>query len=301
MKILIAIIAGSTIGYFTGKNNPDLYSSQMVVKPNFESTRQVYTTVEYLNQLAINESYKTLSEKLEINLKDAKSLKNLYCKPILEENNKIKIYDNFISKLQDTSSASKVDYKEFIKNLSNFDNTYHEIIVESSDRQIFNKLQNNIINLIGENEFFKKNRIIKEGNINTSDSIFRKQLTEIDELRQIYNEVIKSEALNSSDENRQAGNTFNFAKDNQKTNELALLKESRIVTDKLVSLNEERIQLTSILNVVSDFNPIGKPIKSISRNKSVVFGAVFGLFMIFILILLELNKWLVAYSESLKQ
>ena len=298
IKIAIATILGGCIGYFLQRGDSKLFSSVMIVHPNFESSRQVYTSIEYLNQLAINGSYVRLSNELQISEEEARSINSLYCKPMLEENNKIKVFDEFVASLRDTASASKVDYKDFVKNLSDYDNKYHKIVVESTNRYIYTKLQNNIIDLIERNEYFKSNVKIKAENINKSDSIYKKQLEDIDDLREVYNKVLlASSKADDSNSPRTGGNTFNFAQDDNKTNEIQLLKESRIINDKLTELNDERIRLTSIINVIADFNPIGIPVTSLARNKIVIWSIIFAILSLVVIMVNELNKFLNNYKK----
>ena len=296
IKISIAVILGACFGYFLQRNEAKLYSSEMIVHPNFESSRQVYTSIEYLNQLAITNNVEKLSEELRISKEEASSIISLYCKPILEEHNKIKVYDEFISSLQDTASASKVDFKDFVKNLSDYDNKYHRIVVESNYRGLFAKLQENIIQLIGRNEYYRKNKSIQEQSLKKSEEIFNKQLQDIDSLREVYNKVLLAERASNKDSDG-GGNTFNFAKMDSKTNELELLKESRVVNEKLIELNKEKLRLTSIVNVISDFNPVGKPVNNVLRNKIIIWGVIFGLITMVVLIFRELNGFLNNYMK----
>ena len=88
IKIAIAGVVGYFVGDYVQENFHNRYESSMVVKPNFNSTRQLYANIAYYNQLLSDGN--TDFEKLDsvfrkrIPLKNLKKIIEFKIEPLLE-------------------------------------------------------------------------------------------------------------------------------------------------------------------------------------------------------------------------
>ena len=298
LKIAVAAVVGLVVGYFVEKYSNHLYESSMVVKPNFDSTRQLYANIKYYNLLIENKQNIKLVKVFENKISESQALKlkSIEIEPILEENDKITHYNNFIKEL-DSIPDVKLDFKKFSDNIPAHEIENHKITITTTDENIFEFLQEPIINSVEENKFFKRRRRLLEGNIEQSNKILSGQLSDIDSLKGIYRQVLVKNAENN--ETRKDGTIFNFGQDKSDLpDELRLYEEARSINDKIIDLNEQRSNLeTTTVNVVSNLNPIGQPKRNFLKNKYTI-SILFASFTFLIIILLKFNNFLVNYEKK---
>ena len=124
------------------------------------------------------------------------------------------------------------------------------------------------------------------------DTIIRNQLTEVDELQELYKEVLVKEA-----DKPMQGTNINLADNAESQNkELALIKEREILKTQLVFLNRERANKSSIVNVISDFPARGVKQEGIWTGYKFTVPLFLVAFVLLILLLRLLNKFLHTYK-----
>lgn len=301
-KIGIAILIGFGLGYFFETKKKPVYSSSMIVKPNFDSTRQLYTNISYFNELRSSgreEDLSLLSNIFQIKPELAQTISSISIEPILEENDKITHYGTFLAELDSIPSADvKLSFTNYTDNIPYYVIDNHKINVVSTDRRVFSKLQEPIINSVEENEFFKRRRKLLEANIAQSDTILKGQLKDLDSLKGIYREVL----LKNADKQSELPSGTILSLGNEKIelpDEVRLLYEARGINDKLIELNEQRSNLqTTTVNVISDMHPIGETVYSKFEDKRVLFPLIFGFLTIALILLIEFNKYLNKYQNK---
>jgi hypothetical protein len=75
IKIAIAALVGVVAGVFLEVKKKDLYGSDLLVKPNFESTRQLYNNINYYNDLVRQKKTADLAEIFNLDESTAASFK----------------------------------------------------------------------------------------------------------------------------------------------------------------------------------------------------------------------------------
>jgi len=193
IKLGIAALVGGGIGLYLDITEPPIYSSKMIVEPNFKSTQQLYNNIAFYHELVKQKDTTLLAKSLSISTREASKLKGFYIEPIKNNNEKYEAFNNFAQEL-DTIFAKNIDINDFKKEFSDLDFRYHEIVVKSSNSLIFSKLGEPIINSIENNTYYKNLKEINDENFLQNQRVLEKSLTEIDTLRKIYNEVLITEA-----------------------------------------------------------------------------------------------------------
>ena len=291
IKLAIAAFIGAIFGLYLDLTKPSVYSSTMIVEPNFNSTQQLYKNITYYNELVKQKNSTLLSETFNISTDEASKLKGFYVKPIKNENEKFELFDKFIQNA-DTAVAKSISIKEFKKGFSDFDYKYHEIKVKSLNSLIFAKLSSLIINSIENNSYYKNQRSINIQNLLQNEKVLMKSLDEIDTLRKIYNEVLITEA-----KKMETGTSITLAQGVKKTEEVELFHESLKLNEELIDNNEEKAESSEILNIVSSFSKVGLKERAIYKKNTVLFaGLFFGLMILFILTK-QLNSYLINYKQ----
>jgi hypothetical protein len=288
-----ALIIGGVGGFILDKITPEKYISRMVVEPNFNSVQQLYNNIAFYNDLAKARDSVALATALNITDHEAASIKEIFADSYSDENQKIKLFDQFIKEL-DTTTIKAIDYENYLKNFNSMDARFHQISLISTDNRVAKKAQPAIINSIAVNQYFKLQKRINDENLDLQEEIYRNQLTEIDSLQSLYRTVLVKEA-----DKPMQGTNINLAEGGEsKGRELALVQEKDVLKEKLVELNEERANKSTIINVISDFPTRGVELKGIWNSYKFKLPALLLILVLGVLALLELNRYLKTYNQK---
>nr|WP_299386108.1 hypothetical protein [Allomuricauda sp.] len=289
----IAVIVGGVAGYFLDKRLPEKYISKMVVEPNFNSVQQLYNNIDFYDDLAKAKDSTTLATALNITEHEAGSIIQIFVDSYSDENQKIKLFDDFIKNL-DTTTIKTIDFENYLKNFNSLDARFHQISVMSTNNKVAKKMQQAIIGSISVNDYFKLQKKINDENLDLQEEIYLKQLTEIDSLQSLYRTVLIKEA-----DKPMQGTNINLAENGESRNkELALVQEKEVLKERLVELNRERANKSEILNIISDFPTRGVALKGLWNRYLFVLPLVLLVMVIGVLLALQLNKFLRDYSQN---
>ena len=294
IKLGVSIVLGAVVGLILDLTLPKEFSSAMIVEPDFNSAQQLYKNIEFYHELVKQKDSVLLAETLNISVSQASKLKGFYIDPIKNENEKYQLFDRFINSV-DTATVSRVDFKEFKKGFTDFDYKYHQIRVKSLSNGIFEKLSTPIVNSVENNPYFKNQKKINDQNLLQNENVLLKSLREVDTLRNIYNEVLITEAQKT-----EMGTSITMVQGAKKTNELELFNESLELNKELISNNTAKAETTDILNVVSTFSKVGVKETSILKKYTFLLGIGFGLLMLLFILFRKLNRYLINYQKSAK-
>lgn len=292
IKFAIAGIVGLGLGIYLDTIKEPKYISTMVLEPNFNSVQQLYNNIEFYNALAKAKDYFALSEALNISKKEATYIKKFSVESFSDENQKVQLFDRFVRSL-DTTTQKTIDMESYLENFNSLDARFHTVTVVATNNTIAKKIQPSVINSISRNEYFNLQKGISDININLQDSIYNKQIREIDSLQLLYKKVMLKEA-----EKEMQGTNISLADNGSKENkELSLINKMEDIKSSLVGLNEERANKSSILNVISDFPNKGVKESGLLKSyKFIIPCLLIGLLMLFFA-LVSLNTYLKNYKK----
>ncbi len=293
IKFAIIGVLGFSVGFYLDTIKEPEFISTMVVEPNFNSVQQLYNNINFYNELAKAEDSITLAEALNISKNEAFSIKEFIVESYSDENQKVLLFDKFVRSL-DTTTQKTIDMKAYLKNFNSFDARFHTISVIATDNSIAKKIQPSIISSISRNSYFNLQKDISDINIGLQDSIYNKQITEIDSLQLLYKRVMLKEA-----ERPMEGTSIALGENGGKENkELSLINKMDELKFGLVELNEERANKSSILNIISDFPRKGVKVKGFLNNYKLLIPLLLIGITMFILGLLSLNSYLKNYKKN---
>lgn len=287
------LVLGGIGGYFLDNMFPDKYVSKMVVEPNFNSVQQLYNNLDFYNDLAMAQDSSALATALNITEHEAASIKEIFADSYSDENQKIKLFDEFIKEL-DSTTIKTIDFENYLKNFNSLDARFHQISVISTDNRVAKKMQPAIINSISVNDYFKLQKKINDENLKLQEEIYKQQLVEIDSLQSLYRTVLVKEA----DKPMQGTNISLAEGGESKNRELALVQEKDVLKEKLVELNEERANKSTIINVISDFPTRGVEMKGIWNSYKFKLPIIMLVAMLAVLGIINLNKFLRTYKKN---
>ncbi len=266
-------------GVMVDLNKKKLYQAEILVTPFYDSGKELYSRIAYLNNLINENKWKQLSSELKISEKEASELVEFSIEPNFNERINIKYFDEYASFL-DTLALENLTYNVFVSSLKTqkFDYPQHKITVYASSDGVFEKLNSYFDTLLEDEPFFSKRKkeFLETQNILLDQ--YMKSLQQIDSLRNAVNFAIKNLATSQAT----AGNgvfvgntTLDFPEEKYNLFEIRknILRE---ITRIRKSLSEQE----EVLLMNSFFPSSGESFNPIKRNYVIVFIFLFWLVLI---------------------
>lgn len=294
LQLVAAAVIGFLIGFYIEYSEGSRYESTMMVEPNFNSVQQLYNNIAFYNEMAESDESQALATALNISEEDASAIEEIKVESVADENQKIKLFDEFIREL-DSNTIKSVKMESYLSNFNSFDARFHKIIMTTTKSNVAKKTQGAIVNSIKINNYFRLQKEVSDRNISIQDSIYRRQMVELDSLQQLYNKVMLLSAKNPF-----SGTQINMAKEEgTPSTELQLIKQRSLIQEELIQLYEDKASKSSIINVISDFPDRGVKVRGLYRSKKFL-GALGGIALTFLFFcFLELNLYLKKYKQKL--
>lgn len=294
IKFVIAGVIGVAVGIALDMTKQPIYVSTMVVEPNFQSAQQLYNNINFYNELTRSEDSVALAESLGIEVSEAATIKEFSVESYSDENQKVKLFDEFIKTL-DTTTRKAIDMEVFLENFNSFDAKYHNIIVKATNSMVAKKLQEPIISSISFNQYFLKLKNTQTENIDLQRGVLANQISEIDSLQLLYKNVM----IKQADKPLQ-GTSISLGDQGiaQQSRELDLINKIDDIKEEMVELNQLEANKSNILNVISDFPRRGVEDKGFFKSYKVLIPVFLIGLLLFALSVLELNKFLKQYNAS---
>lgn len=291
IKFAIAGIIGGGVGAFFHIKKDDVYASEMLIEPNFESTRQLYNGIQYFDNLIEQKEYEKISKVFNISLEKAETLRKIFISPNETENDIVKSYDKLIRSV-DTIAAKSYLYDNFKKSFTEHDYRFHTIYVSSTDKTIFPALRDVIINVLEENSYFSRLVDLNNENLNRTDSINRRNLSQLDSLSKVYMQALLEESKKEF-----KGTNVALGDSQESKKELELYEIKRGINQDLTNIVLDRSKKSRVVNIISDFQPVGFKVVGLENNYAIIgFLGAIGVVFLF-LALMELNKYLESYHK----
>ncbi|MGJ8761470.1 MAG: hypothetical protein ACSHXA_13075 [Polaribacter sp.] len=291
IKIAIAALVGVVAGVFLEVKKKDLYGSDLLVKPNFESTRQLYNNINYYNDLVRQKKTADLAEIFNLDEPTAASFKKFTITSIETENDIIDSYNKFILAV-DTTTVKSYKYEQFKKAFSNYDYKIHEIHVVSEKNDVFNNLGDVIISSVVKNKYFNRLKELSNENLNRTDSLLRQNLGQVDSLRKVYMQVMVEEAKKQSN-----GTNIDLGGVKSTTKELELFETNRRINAELRDVVNDRSEEYEVINVISNFQAVGYKVSGVTQNYAFLLAILGAGLMFLFLMIKQLNTFLNNYKK----
>ncbi len=291
IKIGIAGLIGVIAGVFLEVKSEKKYGSELLVEPNFKSALQLYNNVNFYNDLVKQKDTITLGKVFNLNMEDASSLKKFSIEPLVVDTDKINAYNDLILSV-DTLTIKSYEYEDFKNSFTDYDYKVHKISVVATKNDVFNKLNDVIISSVVNNKYFNRIKELQNEDLNRTDSLYRLNLAQIDSLRRVYMEVMIEEARKQT-----TGTNIDLGGQKKTSKELELFDTNRKINDDLRNIAKEKSKKYEVINVISNFQPVGYEIKGITKNNAFRLGVLAIGFMTVFLLLLKVNRYLENYKK----
>lgn len=293
--ILLGAIAGLGWGLFITSKNGVKYSSEITVRTNFNSTRALYSSLDFFNALVNNRQIDKLSKIFEISPAEASSLVYFEASASKSEMITAEIYREQFLKLDrntkfrmDTFWINAVKYVDFKKSLTKFDYPLHTINVISTNALIFPKIQQGLVDQISQNKLLQQIKSTEEQTNRDEVNLLTSSIEGLDTLRRTYNQRLSKTGTGS-----ESGNNVMLldGNNNFRNPELDLYDKLLELKDELKKAKTQASLESAIIQIYSPFNAIGQRESFLKQNtlKYTILGLLISLIL---LLLIKTYKYL---------
>jgi len=289
----LATLLGGAIGYFIDRNSDNYFSSEMIIKTNYGSAKQLNNQKEYINNLVKNEDSVTLASYFNIKSTEASQLVGFSIEPFEKQKNLLIDYDYFMVR-RDTNYVKGFNFKDFSNRISDEDLRFQKITFYALNDSIFSKLSSGLKNGV-ETEYYKTLKDKSVEKLKLKRTRLERDLSEIDSLRNNYQKVSLLEAAS----NNSGGTNVNLSTKNlqRSNNDMSLFNYSRRILIDLESLKLEEDRSGDIATIVSDFNK-GNEYNPIQYRKWFRYSVLGFILMTLLIIGKRFNTYLDTYKKD---
>ena len=294
--LTISLILAYLVGFFLERSKPATYSSQMLVKPYFDSKYQLIGNIDYFNALISTSDYNTLMSIFSLNEEEVKKIIKFEISAGPEtENDRIVKYDRFIKSI-DSIRGQDIDYDDFLENRSIISSDLFQIKVESYIRDIFPKLEDGLNSSFTNNYSIKK-MVKRDSMIALQKRNISQAIEEVEKLQDIYINVLEEESKAKETKFKLGENLSLSSDNNTKTREYDLLNQEIKLRKELRQLDEKKIQEDVFFDVISSFQKIGSPVNKFSQRYSIIFPIITFIFLCFLYLSIKLIIYVKNYDS----
>ena len=258
----IALLVGVVIGFFYERNSAETYIGTATLEPMFDSARQLYSNVEYLNDLAGQQDSVQLASFFGISTEDAATLKQFEMDPIVSQVRLLQEYNDYNVGL-DSIVKEETSYKSYLKKRQKFDNPIHKLTVKSTEANIFPLLLDPLISSVSTVAYFKNRQTITLENLELRDSITQRSITQTDSLLALFESVRIVEANKAFS----SGTNVYMSESAEDNAEISLLDRKITLTEQLEAIRKAKLNALNVVDVISSFPNVGYVDKTIYKNK----------------------------------
>lgn len=262
----IACSVGLVLGAIYESITPKTYVAITILEPHYDSARQLYNNVRYLDDLASQKDSVQIASFFGMAPSEAASITKLEIDPIIAEAKLLKEYNDYVAEL-DSLVAAEITFKDYVSDLNEFDRKIHVLKVKSTKQDIFGSLLDPIISSVSKTDYYKDQQITQLENLQLRDSITSVSITQTDSLLSVFKEVRLVEA-NKEYSNGSNTNLYMSQKAVDNT-EVLLLDRKIMLTDELEQIRTDKLKATRVVDIISEFPNKGYLESSIWKNKKV--------------------------------
>ncbi len=272
---LLWLVLGTLIGLGYGayriSKEGNKFASELTIKTNFNSSRTLYSTIEYLNALIGAQKLEDLSGLFKITKEEARQLVSFNTKPVKSEmitagmyRDQFIQYDRTFRSKQDTFWLRTVKYEDFKETLTNYDYPFHQVTAISTNPMVFPKLQTGLIAYISNNKLLQETKQRQVLSNREEELLLSSAIKTIDTLRKAYSTRIASGELPTTLPGNQITMMDNAPE--TKVPELEVYDKMLELQDELKKSRRRSLTENEIVEVISSFTPVGRQLSILEQN-----------------------------------
>ena len=293
--LALAAISGLIIGVLRSKTASPKYESSVTVVQNYPTGENLYNSVGYYNDLLRQKDYETLGTVLELDVERTKSILSFAVKPVVSENNKLVAFNKYIKQL-DSLAATKIEYQEFLDNNEDYTHKYQQISIESTERNSFKSVFENIVESINLNSFFLNEQRKDIVEFTQTKEALMVALEKSEALQDTYKRVLEQGIDDEQTaKTSEIGITFEGSSETEKTKEFDLYQSDLELRSQLVQIERDLLDKEYIIEMISNKQDSG-----FASNTKDLFGKQLSIKSYYIVVLFLLAFIVLIGLEFLK-
>lgn len=298
--LLIAAVAGLSLGLILDKTSPPTYKSSITVKQNYATGENLYGSVEYYNSLLNDDDYEVLERVLGLKKNISEEIIGIEIEPIITDNDRVVMFDKYISGL-DSLAASKVEYEVFVENIEDYKHQMQQISIKSKTRANFKNVFDNVIGDINTNTFFVNEQAKDLTELNQQKAALEQSLAQSDSLQRTYKRVLEQQMESKS--TSETSITFEGNNDKNKTREFDLYINDIELRREIVQIERKLKDKQSIVEIISGKQDSGfiddtKELLGLTLSSKLYYLVLFTILAFIILLGIEFLKFLEKYKPE---
>ena len=258
----LASVIGLIGGIFLENTFPVKYVATATVEPHFDSARQLYSNIKYLNDLTAQKDSVQLASFFDISLSKAAALQSLEINPFVTKTDLLKEYNNYTKGL-DSLVATEMSYSQYVKQINDFQRKTHLLKIESTEQDLFSSLLSPLIASVSDVAYFRDQQATQLANLELMDSITQVSIVQTDSLLSLFEKVRIVEA-NKAFSN---GTNLYMSESSEDNAEIALLNRKITLSEELEEIRLAKLKAQRVIDVVSAFPKVGYLDDSFWKNK----------------------------------
>ena len=301
--LALATTSGLIIGALSKKTAIPKYESSVTVVQNYQTGENLYNSVGYYNDLLRQQDYETLGNVLNLDIDRTKSILAFDVKPVVSENNKLVAFNRYIKQL-DSLAATKIEYEDFLKNNEDYTHKYQQIRIESSERNSFKSVFENIVESINLNPFFLNEQSKDLVELNQTKAALMLALEKSEALQETYKRVLEQGIdADKNSKPSEIGITFEGSSEVEKTKEYDLYQSDLKLRSQLVEVERELLDKQYIIEMISNKQDSGfasttRTFLGIELNTTMFVGVLAFLVALAIMFGIEFLKFIEKFKMS---
>ena len=293
--LALAAISGLIIGVLRSKTASPKYESSVTVVQNYPTGENLYNSVGYYNDLLRQKDYETLGTVLELDVERTKSILSFAVKPVVSENNKLVAFNKYIKQL-DSLAVTKIEYQEFLDNNEDYTHKYQQISIESTERNSFKSVFENIVESINLNSFFLNEQRKDIVELTQTKEALMVALEKSEALQDTYKRVLEQGIDDEQTaKTSEIGITFEGSSETEKTKEFDLYQSDLELRSQLVQIERDLLDKEYIIEMISNKQDSG-----FASNTKDLFGKQLSIKSYYIVVLFLLAFIVLIGLEFLK-
>lgn len=293
VPIGIVTLIGLAYGLFKDYTTPPVYKSEMIVKTNYGSAALLYEKIDEINALLGESDSTQVADILEIPINEVSNIIAFSIEPQNFQKDAKIAYDKYRLVSIDTSYTNKIEFKDFSERFSETDAQYHIIKVTTKNPDKIN-IKKGIKDIVSTDLFIQ---IAKEHieNKDLQKSAFVKGIYAFDSIRNRYTKVALMQAQKPA---TSQDLKISAEKTTERNVDYDLYNISIRWLHEFEKFNSKYQDKGDIITIVSDFS-IGKKNGGILSSSTLRFAALGFILALFVLFILQFNKYLSQYEKKI--
>ena len=298
--LLIAAVAGLSLGLILDKTLPPTYKSSITVKQNYATGENLYGSLDYYNSLLNDGDYEVLGRVLGLKKNISEEIIGIEIEPIITDNDRVVMFDKYISGL-DSLAASKVEYEVFVENIEDYKHQMQQISIKSKTRANFKNVFDNVIGDINTNIFFINEQAKDLTELNQQKAALEQSLAQSDSLQRTYKRVLEQQMESKS--TSETSITFEGNNDKNKTREFDLYINDIELRREIVQIERKLKDKQNIVEIISGKQDSGfiddtKELLGLTLSSKPYYLVLFTILAFIILLGIEFLKFLEKYKPE---